>query len=150
MCSLGSEGEVQPLLKQDPGLDSHTTKAAGCLRYRFPKIREKGAILMIVWNAFFATAFTCTANNLAFGTPERLLIAGLTILYPVVGWLADCYTGRYHVLKVALYSLLFSIIAKGIFLFIVESSVLHYMVLRGSYQGSATLPVLYSSLLTSQ
>ena len=127
-CSLGSGDEVQPLLKQGAAsLHSHVTKATGSSRYRFPKIREKGAILMIVWNVLFATALTCTANNLAFGTPERLVVAGLTSLYPVVGWLADCYTGRYHVLKVALYSLLFSILAKGIFLFIVQSSVLHYM-----------------------
>ena len=126
MCFLRGD-ESQPLLKGVSPSTSPTVKQAQSLRYRFPKIREKGAVLMIIWNVFFATSLASTMTKLAFGTAEQMVVVGLTVLYPVVGWLADCYIGRYPVLKVSLYSLLFSIIAKSIFLFILRSSVLLYM-----------------------
>ena len=96
---------------------------AQCLNYRFQKIREKGAVLMIVWNAFFAVSLLSVGTDLAYGRDEQIVVCSLTLLYPVIGWLADCCIGRYRVLKVASYSLLLSIILKGIYKFILEEKI---------------------------
>ena len=123
--NLSSEdNETSPLLGQmDHQLQNHniscwTLCKAQCLHYRFQNIREKGAVLMIVWNAFFAASLLSVGTDLTYGRNEQIVICSLTLIYPVVGWLADCWIGRYRILKVASYSLLISIILKGIYKFI--------------------------------
>ena len=129
------DSETLPLLlgQMDHQHQKHNTFCGSLsnvrgLNYRFLNVKEKGATLMIVWNVFFVISLLATASNLDYGTPRQILVCSLTLLYPVVGWLADCWIGRYRILKVASYSLLISIIFKEIWRKFLKCKfqVLHY------------------------
>ena len=96
------------------------------IRYRIQNVSDKGAVLMIVWNVFFATTLLSVSTNLTYSRTQRILVSCLTVLYPVVGWLADCWIGRYHVLKAATYFVLLSILFKGTSMYILPSTTMIY------------------------
>ena len=97
------------------------------IRYRLPKISEKGAIIMIIWNFLFAVSFFSCSLKLVFGPSHVIVITSLTIVYPIVGWLADSWLGKYKFLQSAMYLLLVAIILKTIEMFFITSLVLNYM-----------------------
>ena len=64
--------------------------------YRIRKIKNKGAILILVWNFLVISVF----YYLSIYHPFRHLYSitwGLTL--PIAGWLADVYLGRYKVIR---------------------------------------------------
>ena len=65
--------------------------------YRMRKLKNRGAIVVLVWNFFIASVFDYL---LAFVVPNSLAITiialGLTL--PFAGWLADIRFGRYKVI----------------------------------------------------
>ena len=63
--------------------------------YRIRKIKNKGAILILVWNFFVISVFYYL--SIYHPTGDRYSITwGLTL--PIAGWLADVYLGRYKVI----------------------------------------------------
>ena len=64
--------------------------------YRIRKIKNKGAILILVWNFFVISVFYYL--SMFHPTGDRYSITwGLTL--PIAGWLADVYLGRYKVIR---------------------------------------------------
>ena len=64
--------------------------------YRIRKIKNKGAILILVWNFFVMSVF----YYFSIYHPSWYLYSitwGLTL--PIAGWLADVYLGRYKVIR---------------------------------------------------
>ena len=103
-------------------------------KYRLIKIKEKGAVLMIVINALFAMAMvTCFQNAtyepLHFDT-ALLTIPFLLVLFicPIVGLLIGCFLVKYNVLQLSIYSLLVGLVLSAISIF-TKSSISWYMTL---------------------
>ena len=64
--------------------------------YRIRKLKNKGAILILVWNFFVISVFYYL--SIFHPTGDRYSITwGLTL--PIAGWLADVYLGRYKVIR---------------------------------------------------
>ncbi len=78
-------------------------------------VRSKGAILILLWNCLIANNYgplsKITAGVLSLYTDDGNLIGiantviqGLSfvLLYPIAGWIADVYFGRYKVIRTSL------------------------------------------------
>ena len=82
-------------------------------KFRLPLINDKGALFLIVWNAFLSLAFFSCATGLhAWETVTVIEYGASLAAFPFVGFIADCYIGRFKVLKVAQYLLLLAITLK--------------------------------------
>ena len=129
--------EEPPLLVQSR--ISHSSKKPRChsdcgFKYRLIKIKEKGAILMIVLNTLFVMAMlTCYQNatfeKLNFNT-KLLTIPCLLVLFlcPTLGLLTQCYLGKYKIFQVSIYSLLLGLVLSVLGIF-TKSSTVWYMTL---------------------
>ena len=124
--------ETQPLLPKDSSLTLDKRKLhylPSCCGYRLPRITSKGAIAMIAFN-FFSMMSSVTCISLTdFTMPQCLVTIPLCLLYPVIGWIGDAWTGKYAILQIALHSLLVTIICQGLANFVIPSGVLHYIAL---------------------
>lgn len=70
--------------------------------YKPRKFKSEGAALTLIWNfsALFLFIFFIVSNNVKIFDHRFQIAFGLTALsYPIAGWLADVYIGRYKVLK---------------------------------------------------
>ena len=95
-----------------------------CVHYRLPKISEKAVVLMLVWNTLFMVSILLAGTIGLFGKTRDIALAmSITVFYPIVGWLADSWIGRFKVLKTSVYLLLLTIICNAIYGFIIHSSV---------------------------
>ena len=70
------------------------------LTYKLRIVKNKGAILVLVWNFLIMNIFTllydCIINGHSFCS---LILAGVGFIPPIAGWLADVQFGRYKVIK---------------------------------------------------
>ena len=82
--------------------------------YRFPKISERGAIYMLILNLLFTMSLTTCGSDLLYGSIAQIECLCLLILCPVIGLLSDCWTGRFKVLKAAIYFQMVAVMLKGI------------------------------------
>lgn len=70
--------------------------------YRPRKFNNKGAALTLIWNfsALFLFIFFIVSNDVKmFDHRFQIALALTALAYPIAGWLADVYIGRYRVLK---------------------------------------------------
>ena len=88
--------------------------------YRIRKLKNKGALLILVWNCLVISIFYCLTTYPIVFHPTSYniysIIWGLTL--PIAGWLADVYLKRYKVIR---WSILIMWIASVL---VVASSVL--------------------------
>ena len=82
---------------------------------RFRWIRSKGAILVLLWNClsldFYSDMGPILAGALQLSSVNAKGVVIMTtiqafsvlLLYPLAGWIADVYFGRYRVIKVSLW-----------------------------------------------
>ena len=127
--------EVQPLLINTRALKSqHFQKLSKKFpRYKLAKISEKGAIFMIIWNLFYATALFCSfeifdsRKNTVYMYIPYIVAPSVSILYPIVGLAIDVWIGTFRIIKLSLYFLLIAIIMKHIYMFIILSDVVLYL-----------------------
>ena len=85
------------------------------VKYRLPPVTEKGTIFLIVWNVFLAFAFfSCATKLLSWQTVTVIEYCGVAVLYPIMGIIADCWIGRYKVLKSSQYFVFLAIVLKEI------------------------------------
>ena len=77
--------------------------------------RNKGALLVLVWNfsAFliFVYPFSSTFN-------VQLGLLASMLLYPIVGWLADVYFGRYTVIKYSMWIMWCSAVISNVWILV--------------------------------
>ena len=68
---------------------------------------------MIVWNTLYAISlFSCETKILPWNKMPIIEYTSFMILFPIIGLMADCWVGRYRILKAGLYLLLIAIIFK--------------------------------------
>ena len=131
------DDEEQPLLLQKR--ISRSSKKPRCCsysgsKYRLIKIKEKGAVLMIVINTLFAMAMVTCFQNATFAPlefdTELLTIPCLLVLLlcPIVGMFIGCFVGKYKVLQLSIYSLLVGLVLSALSVF-TKSSTAWYMTL---------------------
>ena len=77
-------------------------------RYRY--VSSKGAILTLIWNAlvcsfFVASTFDLLLNSVPHSQYVNAAIHAVNMIffYPLAGWLADVYFGRYRVIRASVW-----------------------------------------------
>ena len=70
------------------------------VRYRPRILKNKGAILVLVWNfiAFFTINYGIVMIEISDDVQNALILVVIAIMLPVAGWLADVRFGRYKVI----------------------------------------------------
>ena len=75
--------------------------------YRMRRLRNRGAILLLVWNYLIITMFfvsqkgSITKGNYTLPFTLELIAGGLTL--SISGWIADVYFGRYKVIRFSMW-----------------------------------------------
>ena len=96
-----------------------------CCHYRRQKIQSKGAILIVFWTALMSISYSLNHGILQFGEGDHwsnsicnILKACLYVFFPISGWIADTYFGRYRVINtglcISLVGTLFSIVTQSL------------------------------------
>ena len=65
---------------------------------RMRKVKNNGAILIIVWNILLLSVYSYLLIYIANGSIHGTITWGLTL--PLVGWLINIYVRRYKVIKI--------------------------------------------------
>ena len=84
---------------------SYTKRIAS---YRWRWYKKKGVVILLLWSfAAFSVVNFAMNEFVISGTSQNvqrnsLIILGTTIFFPLAGWLADVYFGRYKVVKVCI------------------------------------------------
>lgn len=83
------------------------------LTYKPGRIKNKGAILALVWNYLIMSEFYLLMcyNEIKYSKVWQL-VGGFTL--PVAGWLADIYLGRYKLLNCGMWIMWLSTVAAVI------------------------------------
>ena len=84
---------------------------AACCKsfYRIRKLKDKGALLILVWSFLISGAYNFYKDqNQGLVFDIQLIVCGLTL--PIAGWLADIYFGRYRTIHWSIWSMWGSII----------------------------------------
>ena len=148
--------ECSPLLPQPAS--THQKKKRSCfpkLKYRLPKISEKGAVFMIIWNFLFMVSFFSTSSEI-LEWRESYIIEYTVImsLFVFIGLLADCWVGRYRILRMSMYLLLVGVIIKTTDTLVIATSIpaLLYMTiacqaLSGVCYGACTIQFTMDQLI---
>ena len=109
-------------------------------RYHLRRVKNKGAILVIVWSFLVSATYTYigdlgsyTFNNTVFVIIQA--IVGFTL--PVAGWIADVRFGRYIIINLSLWTMWFSSL-----LLTVGKVILQLLDLHNNTYGQKTLAVL--------
>ena len=99
--------------------------------YRIRRLKNRGAILILVWTLLITGAFNFSLNqNLGVLFSIQLVAGGLTL--SIAGWLADIYFGRYRVIHWSVWALFFSLVLATANL-VVERLVYGYSILISRY-----------------
>ena len=69
------------------------------LKYKPRMVKNKGAILVLVWNCLIVNIFTLLNDRFSYGHNFWSFMMGLGLIPPIAGWLADVQFGRYKVIK---------------------------------------------------
>ena len=85
-----------PLLRQQ----THAKKT--CCKYKLPTVSEKGAVVVIVWNVFLNISI---CGQMKTGSWTTLV---MSLVFPLAGFVADTWIGRYKVLKSSMYIMVLS------------------------------------------
>ena len=100
---MSTASETSPLLSRPPPKKRHQKHCSCHVKYRLPKITEKGAIVMIVCNVLVFTAIFAQLQRFFFTT---ITSAALTVMamvtFPIVGIVADTRVGRFKVIQASI------------------------------------------------
>ena len=69
------------------------------LTYKPRMVKNRGAILVLVWNCLIMNIFTLLNDGPKNGESHWSFMVGLGLIPPIAGWLADVRFGRYKVIK---------------------------------------------------
>ena len=89
--------------------------------YRLRTLKNRGAILILVWNYAAWTAFSYSTNKFSMnGTVKNELLfvlvqaIGAGVLMPLAGWLADIRFGRYRVITLSVWMMWISSVLSAV------------------------------------
>ena len=87
-------------------------------RYRLKWLKNKGAILIVVWSYLILSVFhamilgskTIVVQSETFQSPTGIILISVALLFPVGGWLADSYLGRHKTIRYSTWLMWISVI----------------------------------------
>ena len=87
--------------------NNSSIKKCCILNNRIKWFRSKSAILVLIWSFFVASLYhhyhlLLTGESLRFAPLTILIAFGLALFFPIGGWLADVYFGRYKIIHVSI------------------------------------------------
>ena len=117
---MNTSGHLEPVVSSTDTMLSTSDftvreRLRHCLkpRYRMRRIKNKGAILILVWNFLLSSIY----HYVSYVAPEvysgpvftaMLVVIGVTV--PLAGWLADVRFGRYRVISYSIFTMWLSVI----------------------------------------
>ena len=124
-------GEELTLLSLYPSQKlSHHCK----LRYRLRWLKQKGALLVIIWSFLVSSVWHFLALGLTNSgsanspraqlQPTGIILIGSSLLYPIGGWLADSFLGRHKTVRYSTWTMWLAIIAITVYQILIQSSVI--------------------------
>ena len=106
---MSTATESSPLLSKPPQKQKSQKHCSCHVKYRLPKITEKGAIVMIVCNVLALTAIFAQLQKIYFATITRVAFLIMEIItIPIVGIVADTCVGKFRVIQASIAFLMIS------------------------------------------
>ena len=113
-----------------------------CYHCRWQKIQSKGAILVVFWTALMSVSFSLIYRLNLLGTNDRertivryTLTGCLYLFFPISGWIADTWFGRYKVITtglcVSLGGTLFNIVTMTLSSYLPSGSIQEVLMIVG-------------------
>ena len=100
------------------------------LKYRLKWLKQKGALLVIIWSFlinsvwhFLALGLTNSSNRSQL-QPTGIILIGSSLLYPVGGWLADSVLGRHRTIRYSTWIMWLTIITITLCQILIEVGVI--------------------------
>ena len=104
----------------------HHCKLKYCLKW----LKQKGALLVIIWSFlinsvwhFLALGLTNSSNRPQL-QPTGIILIGSSLLYPVGGWLADSFLGRHRIIRYSTWIMWLTIIIITLCQVLIEAGVI--------------------------
>ena len=107
--------------------------------FRLKWLRQKGAVLVVVWSFLVNSVFHFVTLGLQLNTssegstagkdlghtpPTGIILIGSSLLYPVGGWLADSFLGRHRTIRYSTWIMWLTIITITLCQVLIEVSVI--------------------------
>ena len=108
-------------LAQKPAINASQRMRCGCnlgVKYHLPMISEKGACVTLVWNVLMCSALYAQLTQCYYMYQSVIAFAGMSLSFPIAGFLADVWVGRYKVLRAAMCLLLVSALLNSVLHFV--------------------------------
>ncbi len=101
-CSSESSSTSTDYILEELGTKKTTNKKLSRLTYKIRKLKNRGALLVLVWNFLMMCQFYYLyATVRAIHVTQNYIVVGITL--PMAGWLADVYLGRYKVIQYSIW-----------------------------------------------
>ena len=102
-------------------------------KYRLKWLKNKGAILVVIWSFLVNYVFhflIIGPNTFIHGRnyfPSGIIFISLALLFPVGGWLADSYLGRYKVVRYSMWIMWITIVTMIVWCILEEYAIGEYL-----------------------
>ena len=103
---LAATGSVSRQERLDRVKDSGSARRIRCngswINFTVLRVQEKGTVVILCWNTLVGIALF---NQVVDGSVTMVV---MSLTFPLAGWIADTWIGRYKVLRTAMHLLLLS------------------------------------------
>ena len=98
---MAAPSESSPLIEVSSEQGKHTKCCSSHVPYRLPRIKEKGAIIVIVCNVLMLSSLSAQFEEHYFMSNSLAIALPLTavITFPIAGIVADTCVGRFKVIQ---------------------------------------------------
>jgi hypothetical protein len=100
------------------------------LKYRLQWLKQKGALLVIIWSFLVNSVWhfldfgLINSSNRPQLQPTGIILIGSSLLYPVGGWLADSFLGRHKTIRYSTWIMWLTIITITLYQILTQSGVI--------------------------
>ena len=101
LFTMATPSETSPLIETSPPQRKHSRCCSNHVRYRLPRIEEKGAIVVIICNVLILSSLFAQFQEHYFTSNSLSIALFLTavITFPIAGIVADTCVGRFKVIQ---------------------------------------------------
>ena len=113
--------QLAPLLSSEPKA-KEWLKLRCKLTYKPRMVKNKGAILVLVWNCLIMNIFTLLnhESNEGQGLTHWLFLVGIGFIPPLAGWLADVRFGQYKFIKWSIWVMWIALVMEAVSSVVIE------------------------------
>ena len=98
---MATPSETSSLIEVSPTQRKHRRCCSSHVMYRLPRIKEKGAIIVIICNVLILSSSLAQLQGSYFMSNSLNVVVPLTavIIFPIAGIVADTCVGRFKVIQ---------------------------------------------------